>query len=138
MSTNFYNNYKLNKDKSDLSKETNILKSEYPLSYTKYDNLKISEQYNKLYSNTYNENNSNIELNENKKIYNLSFKDLIYNSIPVYNKLLNDLAKYFSNENNDKSFNKLGLILTNNDNLLYIGILILVISFLLWLIDITR
>ena len=139
MTTNYYNNYKLNyKDKSDLTKETNILKKDYSLSYNDYEKLKIAEQYNKLYSNIYNENKSNIELNENKKIYNLSFNVLIKNAIPVYNELMNELSKFFSKENNDKSFNKLGLILTNNDNLLYIGILVLVISFLLWLIDITR
>lgn len=139
MTTNYYNNYKLNyKDKSDLTKETNILKKSYSLPLTDYDKLKISEQYNKLYSNIYNENKSNIELNENKKIYNLSFNVLIKNAVPVYKELMNELSKFFSKENNDKSFNNLGLILTNNDNLLYIGILVLVISFLLWLIDITR
>jgi len=139
MTTKYYNNYKLNyKDKSDLLKETNILKKDYSLSYNDYEKLKIAEQYNKLYSNIYNENKSNIELNENKKLYNLSFYDLIKNSLPVYNELMNELSKFFSKENNDKSFNKLGIIITNNDNLLYIGILVLVISFLLWLIDITR
>jgi len=139
MTTNYYNNYKLNyKDKSDLLKETNILKKYYSLPYNDYEKLKIAEQYNKLYSNIYNENKSNIELNENKKLYNLSFYDLIKNSLPVYNELMNELSKFFSKENNDKSFNKLGIIITNNNNLLYIGILVLVISFLLWLIDITR
>ena len=139
MTTKYYNNYKLNyKDKSDLMKETNILKKDYSLSYNDYEKLKIAEQYNKLHSNIYNENKSNIELNENKKIYNLSFNDLIKHSLPVYNELINELSKFFSKENNDKSFNKLGIIITNNDNLLYIGILVLVISFLLWLIDITK
>lgn len=139
MTTNYYNNYKLNyKDKSDLRKETNILKSDSSLPYNNYEKLKIAEQYNKLYSNIYNENNANIKSNENIKIYNLSFHDLIKNAVPVYNTLLNNLSNFFSKENNDKSFNNLGLILTNNDNLLYIGILVLVISFLLWLIDITR
>ena len=37
----------------------------------------------------------------------------------------------------DKSLNKLGVIFTKNDNLIYIGILFIILSFFLWLIDIT-
>ena len=74
--------------------------------------------------------------NENKKIYNLSLAILIKNASTVYINLLNDLSIYFNKEN-DKSFNKLGYILTKDDNILYIGILFLIISFLLWLINVT-
>jgi len=137
MSKNYYDNYKLN-NKSDLSKETNILKSDYSLSYNDYQKLNIAQQYNNINENIYNVNNQNIELNENKKIYNLSMKELIKNALHVFNELLNELSIFFSNENKNKNINSLGLILTNHDRLLYIGILVLVIAFLLWLIDITR
>ena len=137
MSKNYYDNYKLN-NKSDLSKETNILKSDSSLSFNDYEKLKIAEQYNRLYSNVYETNKSNIEINENKKIYNLSLNDLVNKSGGVYINLLNDLSIFFSKNNNDKSINKLGLIITKEDNLLYIGVLVLFLSFLLWLIDITR
>lgn len=140
--TSFYNNFKLNNNDNNKdildNKNINVLKKPYTLNYTDYEKLKISEQYNRLYSNVYDTNKSNIEINENKKIYNLSLNDLVNKSGGVYINLLNDLSIYFSKNNNDKSINKLGLIITKEDNLLYIGVLVLFLSFLLWLIDITR
>jgi len=140
--TSFYNNYLLtsNPNKNLLSTDitnTDVLKKEYTLNYTDYEKLKINEQYNKLYSNIYDTNKKNIEINENKKIYNLSLYDLVQNAGAKYSILLNDLSIYFNTDNN-KSFNKLGFIITKDDNLLYIGLLVLVISFLLWLINVTR
>jgi hypothetical protein len=141
--TSFYNNFKLNnnddnnKDILD-NKNINVLKKDYTLNYTDYEKLKIAEQYNRLYSNVYETNKTNVEINENKKIYNLSLNDLVNKSGGVYINLLNDLSIFFSKSNNDKSINKLGLIITKEDNLLYIGVLVLFLSFLLWLIDITR
>jgi hypothetical protein len=139
-STSFYNKYYLNntnKGNNVNSENINILKKDFTLNYSDYQKLKISEQYNKLYSNIYDKNQVNIEQNENKKIYNLSFNDLINKSGIVYINLLNDLALYFSINNKDKNINKLGQILVKDDNLIYIGLLILVLSFLLWLINIT-
>ena len=137
--TSFYNKYYLNNSgKENINSENiNILKKDFTLNYSDYQKLKISEQYNKLYSNIYDKNKINIEENENKKIYNLSFSDLINKSGLVYINLLNDLAIFFSINNKDKSLNKLGKILVKDDNLIYIGVLILVLSFLLWLINIT-
>lgn len=140
--TSFYNNYLLssNPNKNLLNTDvtnTDVLKKEYTLNYTDYEKLKINEQYNKLYSNIYDTNKKNIEINENKKIYNLSLYDLVQNAGAKYSILLNDLSIYFNTDNN-KSFNKLGFIITKDDNLLYIGLLVLVISFLLWLINITH
>ena len=53
------------------------LKKDYTLNYTDYEKLKIAEQYNRLYSNVYETNKLNVEINENKKIYNLSLNDLV-------------------------------------------------------------
>ena len=131
--TSFYDKYYL-----DDNKNSKILKKKYTLNRTDYEKLKIAEQYNKLYSNIYNENNENILIEENKKIYNLSINELLNKSGIVYINLLNDLSIFFSNQEKNKTLNKLGLILTKDDNLLYIGILILFISFLLWLIDISK
>jgi hypothetical protein len=139
--TSFYNNYLLNnnnKEKSNINSENvNILKKNLTLNYNDYQKLKISEQYNKLYSNTYDKNKINIQVNENKKIYNLSINDLIKKSGDVYINLINDLSNFFSYNNKNKSLNNLGLIIVKDDNLLYIGVLILALSFLLWLIDVT-
>ena len=137
----FYDKYKLvnSKERPSQSRETtvNILKDKFSVDYSDYEKLKIAEQYNKLYSSIYEKNKSEIAINENKKIYNLSLYELAIKSGKVYINLLNDISIYLSYDQKDKSINTLGLILTKNDNLLYIGILVLLISFFLWLIDVT-
>mgnify|MGYP000574641457 CR=1 FL=1 len=136
--TSFYNKYYLDSSKESTGQNKNILKKQFTLNNTDYEKLKIAEQYNKLYSNTYKKNQSEILINENKKLYNLSFVQLINQSGPVYINLLNDLSIYLSKEETDKSLNKLGYILTKDMNLLYIGLLILALSFFLWLISVTK
>ena len=128
----FYNKYNLTNN----SKDVNILKKNLSLDYTDYEKLKINEQYNRLYLNAYNENKKEAEIKENIKIYNLSFTELLKNSINVYIGLLNDMSVLFD-RNSTVTINKLGIILTKNDNLMYIGILIFILAFLLWLINIT-
>ena len=131
--TFFYDKYLLNNESPNTS---NILKKDFTLQYSDYEKLKIAEQYNKLYSNIYEKNREEVIINDNKKIYNLSLKDLILKSSNVYVQLVNDLSIYFSDKN-EKSLDKLGLILTKDNNLLYIGLIILLLSFFLWLIEIS-
>ena len=130
--TSFYSKYNLTNNNRDV----NILKKNLSLDYTDYEKLKINEQYNRLYLNAYNENKKEIEIKENTKIYNLSFAELLKNSITVYIGLLNDISVLFDS-NSMVTFNKIGIILTKNDNLMYIGILIFILAFLLWLINVT-
>ena len=136
--TSFYNKYYLDRPKESTGQNKNILKKQFTLNNNDYEKLKIAEQYNKLYSNTYKKNQSEILINENKKLYNLSFVQLINQSGPVYINLLNDLSIYLSKEETEKSLNKLGYILTKYMNLLYIVLLILALSFFLWLISVTK
>jgi hypothetical protein len=138
MTTNFYDRYFLDRFKENKSYNNSVLKKNYTLDYNDYDKLKIAEQYNKLYNEVYKKNQENVELHENKKIYNLSLNTLFNNAGKVYISMLNELSIYFSDKNNNKNINKLGLIFTKDENLLYIGLLILIISFCLWLIDITK
>ena len=130
--TSFYSKYNLTNNNRDV----NILKKNLSLDYTDYEKLKINEQYNRLYLNAYNENKKEIEIKENTKIYNLSFTELLKKSITVYIGLLNDISVLFD-RNSTVTFNKIGIILTKNDNLMYIGILIFILAFLLWLINVT-
>lgn len=120
------------------SKTTNVLKKDYTLNHSDYEKLKINEQYNKLYSNIYDKNKMDITLDENQKVYNLSFNILINNAIKSYIQIINELSLYFSKEQPDKSLNKLFYIFTKDENILYIGLFILILSFLFWLIDITK
>ena len=120
------------------SKTTNVLKKDFTLNYSDYEKLKINEQYNKLYSNIYDKNKMDITLDENKKVYNLSFNILINNAIKSYIQIINEFSLFFSKEQPDKSLNKLFYIFTKDENILYIGLFILMLSFLFWLIDITK
>jgi len=147
--TSFYNKYALNSSVNSNdnilnnkyllgAKTTNVLKKDYTLDYNDYEKLKINEQYNKLYSDIYDKNKFDVKLNDNKKIYNLSLSILINKAAIVYMNILNELSLFFSKEQPDKNINKLGYILTKDDNLLYIGLFILIVSFLFWLIDVTK
>jgi hypothetical protein len=142
--TSFYDKYYLNDSKknnntyNNTNNNTNILKKDYTLQYNDFQKLKVSEQYNKLYNKIYNVNNENKEIKENKKIYNLSFSELFQNAGRVYIDIINDLSIFFSENNKDKNLNELGYIFTKNNNILYIGLFILILSFFLWLIDMTK
>jgi len=133
-----YQSYNLDNSKN-VSKEnaTGVLKKDFTLDITDYEKLKIAEQYNKLYTNIFETNKENEKLKENKKIFNMSIKELINKSGQVYISLINDLSIFFNDGEEYININKLGLILTKEDNLLYIGILILIIAFFLWIIQIT-
>jgi hypothetical protein len=142
--TSFYDKYYLNDSKknnntyNNTNNNTNILKKDYTLQYNDFQKLKVSEQYNKLYNKVYNINNENKVIKENKKIYNLSFSELFQNAGRVYIDIINDLSIFFSENNKDKNLNELGYIFTKNNNILYIGLFILILSFFLWLIDMTK
>lgn len=113
-----------------------ILKDNYTIDKTNYEKIKLSEEYNQLYSNEYRENLKNKQEYDNEKIFNLSFSKLIKNASIVYMEIVSELSNYLQKEN--KTLNELGLIFTNGDRLLYIGLLILVLSFSLWIINISQ
>ena len=133
MNTSFYDKYLINNRDN-----INVLKKDYTLSYTDYEKLKINEQYNKLYSNIYETNKENIKNYENNKIYNLSLLQLANKSSTVYIDIVNDLSNFFSKENKNKSINGIGNIIVKNDNLLFIGLLFIIIAFFLWIIDVSK
>ena len=138
-STSFYNRYMINNKKREENNfNKSILKNNYTLDYSDYEKLKIYEQYNKLYSKIYNTNLENKNIDENKKIYNLSLNILFKNAGKAYINLLNDLSIFFSKEQPNKNINTLGLILTKDDNLLYIGLLFFILSILLWFINVSE
>jgi hypothetical protein len=133
-STSFYNNYYL-EDKNKKSIDENILKDNFTLDYNDYEILKNNEQYNKLYSNTYGVNKENNVLSENNKIFNFVSSDFFRKAGKAYISIMNDFVLLLNDS--DRSLNKIGIIFTKENNLIYIGFAILIISFMFWLIDIT-
>lgn len=137
MSSAYQSYYLDNSKNTPKQNATGVLKKDFTLDITDYEKLKIAEQYNKLYTNIFETNKENEKLKENKKIFNMSIKEIINKSGQVYISLINDLSTFFQDGDEYININKLGLILTKEDNLLYIGILILIIAFFLWIIQIT-
>lgn len=117
---------------------TTILKDKYTLSYSDYEKQKIAEQYNRLYIQSKEENTSRNNLKINKRIYNLSLKELVQNASLVYMNVLNELIIFFTNPVEKKDWNKFAYIFVNSENMIYIGLLIIAIAFALWIIDVTQ
>jgi hypothetical protein len=117
---------------------TTILKDKYTLSYSDYEKQKIAEQYNRLYIQSKEENEGRNKLKTNQKIYNLSLSELVKNASLVYMNVLNELIIFFTNPVEKKDWNKFVNIFVNSDNMIYVGLLIVMIAFALWVIDVTQ
>ena len=146
MGDSFYSNYVLDKnilcDTSNdinsnkvMSEKKGVLKSNYTLTKSDYEKINDIKQNNKIYENSYLTNKRNYEIYENNKVFNFLLANFIQKSSYVYVQLINELTLYMNDEN--RNINKLGYILTKNENLIFIGILVLFIAFCLWLVDIT-
>ena len=116
--------------------EKRVLKNNFNFNYSDYQKLKIAEQYNELYTKQFTENTENEKIVENKKIYNLSLNDLFKNTSVTFSSLLNDLVIYYNQDH--KTLNEFILIFTKQQRLIYLGIIIILFAFSLWLIDVSK
>ena len=116
--------------------EKRVLKNEFNFNYSDYQKLKLAEQYNELYSKQFTANMENEKIVENKKIFNLSLKDLFKNTSVTLSDLLNDLVIYYNQEH--KTLNEFILIFTKQQRLIYLGLLFILFAFSLWLIDVSK
>jgi hypothetical protein len=78
----------------------------------------------------------NEKIVENKKIFNLSLKNLFKNTSITLSDLLNDLVIYYNQEH--KTLNEFILIFTKQQRLIYLGLLCILLAFSLWLIDVSK
>ena len=125
-----------NETENDKQSEKNILKNEFNFNYSDYQKLKLAEQYNELYSKQFTVNMENEKIVENKKIFNLSLKNLFKNTSVTLSDLLNDLVIYYNQEH--KTLNEFILIFTKQQRLIYLGLLFILFAFSLWLIDVSK
>ena len=125
-----------NDNENDKQSEKYVLKNKFNFNYSDYQKLKLAEQYNELYSKQFTTNMENEKIIENKKIFNLSLKDLFKNTSVTLSDLLNDLVIYYNQEH--KTLNEFILIFTKQQRLIYLGLLLILFAFSLWLIDISR
>jgi hypothetical protein len=114
---------------------SNILKNESIITLNDYEKYKLNEEYNKLYTNS---NIANNEINEkkyNERFYNLSLKDIFNNLIKTLVDILNELSNYIENKNKDKR--ELLEIFIKEQRLIYVGVFLIIISLMLFFIDIS-
>jgi len=130
------NNVNNNNNDNDKQNEKHVLKNNFNFNYSDYQKLKLAEQYNELYSKQFTTNMENEKIVENKKIFNLSLNDLFKNTSVTLSDLLNDLVIYYNQEH--KTLNEFILIFTKQQRLIYLGLLIVLFSFSLWLIDVSK
>ena len=125
-----------NDNENDKQSEKYVLKNKFNFNYSDYQKLKLAEQYNELYSKQFTTNMENEKIVENKKIFNLSLKDLFKNTSVTLSDLLNDLVIYYNQEH--KTLNEFILIFSKQQRLIYLGLLFILFAFSLWLIDISK
>jgi hypothetical protein len=137
-SFNSKNNNNENKENNENNEnnEKRILKSNFNFNYSDYQKLKLAEQYNELYSKQFTANMENEKIVENKKIFNLSLNDLFKNTSVTLSDLLNDMVIFYNEDN--KTLNGFILIFTKQQRLIYLGVLIILFAFSLWLIDVSK
>ena len=116
--------------------ETNVLKEKNIFTENDYEKMMIERQYNKLYEMSQMENEKKKKEFDNKKFYNLSFKQLGDNLSVTFIEMLNEFAVY--SKNKDGNINDLFIIVTKGGRLIYVGIIFIIISILLYFIDFSK
>lgn len=134
--SNYSNSYEVLLNKNDESNINNILKNKTTLSLHDYQKIELEKQYNKLYENSIIVNNAAIDEKEQLRVYNLSLKTLAKNTSQTCINLLNDLTMFLKKK--DKTWNGFVYIFVKDDNLIYIGIILIIISILLYMISVTE
>lgn len=128
--------YYTNIDKNNYDSRKNVLKDEFTLEKSDYEKLKKSQQENEIKSLQYEENEKAKIIKENKNIYNMSIYTLLKRLSKVSMEITEDLTIYISQK--DQNINNFFIIFTKEDRLIYVGILLLILSFSLWFIDISK
>ena len=134
--SNYSNSYEVLLNKNDDSNINNILKNKTTLSLHDYQKIELEKQYNKLYENSIIVNNAAIDEKEQLRVYNLSLKTLAKNTSQTCINLLNDLTMFLKKK--DKTWNGFVYIFVKDDNLIYIGIILIILSILLYMISVTE
>ena len=85
--------------------------------------------------------NNNYNKNTQKNIYNMSIKDIYKNTLQTAIDIINDVSELYSNEFYSKNYNRENYIkkfidiIMKNDRKLYVGIILILFSFIIYFID---
>ena len=102
----------------------------YLSDYQVKDELVRLERLRRLESE---ENEREKNMKEGKRIYNLSLKEIFNNLLNYMVEMINEITKFI--ETPEKDYNNLLTILTREDRLIYLGLVIIIISMVLYFIS---
>lgn len=115
----------------------NILDNKNTYTLSDFQNQKLADSYEKLYSNTILENKKLEDQKYNKRIYNLSIKTLFENFFTIWTYIINEMTTLIYDNQNNRNINNYIIILTKNDRILYVGIMFILLSIICYFIFLT-
>ena len=117
---------------------SDILEDASVYTLSDFQKLQLAKSYKKLYSNTILENKKREEEKYNKRVYNLSLKKLLENFFTTWTYIVNEMTTLMYDDSNNKDINNYIIILTKNDRIIYVGIMFVLISVILYFIFLTQ
>ena len=115
-----------------------ILENANTYTMSDFQKLKLAESYKKLYSDTVLENDKRKKEQYDKRIYNLSLKDLFENFFTVWTQIITEMTTLMYDNDNNKSWNNYIILFTRNDRIIYVGIMFVLVGLILYFIFLTR
>ena len=112
----------------------NILENAETYSLSDFQKLKLAESYKTLYENTIFENKKRQEEKYNKRVYNLSMKTLFENFFTNWTYIINEITELMYEPANSKDINNYIIILTKDNRILYVGMMFIILSIILYFI----
>ena len=115
----------------------NILDNKNTYTLNDFQNQKLADSYEKLYSNTILENKKLEDQKYNKRIYNLSIKTLFENFFTIWTYIINEMTTLIYDNQNNRNINNYIIILTKDNRILYVGIMFILLSIICYFIFLT-
>lgn len=115
-----------------------ILENANTYTLSDFQKLKMAESYKKLYSDTILENANRKKEQYDKRIYNLSIKDLFENFFTVWTQIINEMTTLMYDNDNNRSWNNYLRVLMKNDRIIYVGIMFVFVGLIMYFIFLTR
>jgi len=120
-----------------MSSNKNILDQGTEFDLSDYSKYKLAQSYKKLYENSILENKNQIKEKYDKRVYNLSFKDLFNNFFVICTKILNELTELIHDDKENKTFRNYVIIFSKEDRLVYVGVGLILFSLIIYFISTT-
>ena len=117
---------------------TNILESANTYTLSDFQKYQLAKQYEKLYTNTVLENKKREKEAYNKRVYNLSVKNLFENFFTVWTHIINDMTELIYDPDKNKDWNNYIIIFTKNERIIYVGIMFVLVALIFYFIFLTK